>query len=350
MTSSVQVVLANLNTGGRVGGVVISHNGLSNYLAAVMIDGSPDRVEVRLYNLGLPTVLSTFTPAFGATNTLRLSRNGSTLNVTLNGTVAGGVTLTTTQLLLLGSGTLSGTLRGEQRRAVRRFHGHGAMKHGFLDPGKTRQLARRLVALVLVAACLYCVWPTRLGGRTAMIVVEGNSMEPTYSQGDLIVARSQGHYRSGDIVVFPLGTVGDGQRSPLVIHRILAEDSAGFFTTQGDNRAVADGFRVTSDAIVGRALGACPGGRIGTAHPLPVVDPRDDHGTHHRPVAVATAGSKGKRRRFSTWSLATQHGGARPETAPLDRWTHDQVRGEILGVVLRWPRRRAAASTTVALA
>ncbi len=93
-----------------------------------------------------------------------------------------------------------------------------------------------------------------------MIVVEGNSMEPTYSQGDLIVARSQGHYRSGDIVVFPIGTVGDGQRSPLVIHRILAEDSAGSFTTQGDNRAVADGVRVTSDDIVGRALVRVPAG------------------------------------------------------------------------------------------
>jgi hypothetical protein len=110
--SSVEVVLANLNTGGRVGGVVLSHNGLSNYLAAVMIDGSPDRIELRLYNLGLPSVLSTFTPAFGATNTLRLSRSGSTLDLTLNGAAVGSVTLTALQAVLLGGGTRAGLFGG----------------------------------------------------------------------------------------------------------------------------------------------------------------------------------------------------------------------------------------------
>ena len=72
--STVQVVLSNLNTGGRVGGVVLSHDGTANYLAAVMIDGAPDRIELRLVVGASVTVLTTINPAFTATNTLSLSR------------------------------------------------------------------------------------------------------------------------------------------------------------------------------------------------------------------------------------------------------------------------------------
>jgi hypothetical protein len=107
-----QVKLANLNTSGRSGGLVVSHNGLSNYLAAVMTDGAPDAVRLRIVILGIPTVLATATPTFAATNTLTLSRNGSTVTVSLNGHVIITHTLTSTQVTSLGSGARAGLFGG----------------------------------------------------------------------------------------------------------------------------------------------------------------------------------------------------------------------------------------------
>ena len=110
--STVQVVLSNLNTGGRVGGVVLSHDGTANYLAAVMIDGAPDRIELRLVAGASVTVLTTINPVFAATNTLSLSRSGATLTVTLNGAAVGGATLTSPQLTTIGAGARAGVFGG----------------------------------------------------------------------------------------------------------------------------------------------------------------------------------------------------------------------------------------------
>jgi hypothetical protein len=110
--STVQIVLSNLNTGGRVGGVVLSHDGTANYLAAVMIDGAPDRIELRLVAGASVTVLTTINPVFAATNTLSFSRSGATLTVTLNGASVGGATLTSTQLTTIGAGARAGVFGG----------------------------------------------------------------------------------------------------------------------------------------------------------------------------------------------------------------------------------------------
>jgi hypothetical protein len=112
VNSTAQVVLSALNTGGRLGGVVLSHNGITSYLAAVMIDGSPDRVELRLVLLGVRTVLATANPTFATTNTLSMARSGGTLTVAVNGATAITHTLTATQLTTLGSGARSGLFGG----------------------------------------------------------------------------------------------------------------------------------------------------------------------------------------------------------------------------------------------
>lgn len=110
--SSVQVVLASLNTGGRIGGVVLSHDGVSTYLAAVMIDGAPDRIELRTVITGVPTVVATVTPTFAATNTLVLARAGSSVTVSLNGTSVLTFTLSAAQLSSLGTGARAGLFGG----------------------------------------------------------------------------------------------------------------------------------------------------------------------------------------------------------------------------------------------
>lgn len=107
-----RVVLANLNTGGRSGGLVLSHDGTSNYIAAVMIDAAPDRIELRLYNGGVASLLTTFNPTFAATNTLELSRSSAVLTITLNGTSVGSYTLSGAQLTSLGAGARAGLFGG----------------------------------------------------------------------------------------------------------------------------------------------------------------------------------------------------------------------------------------------
>ncbi len=111
--STVQVALLSLNTGGRSGGAVLSHDGASSYLAAVMIDATPDRIEVRLVSAGAPTVLITLNPTFATSNTLQLARTGAALSITLNGAAVGAYTLTSPQLTALGPGARAGVFGGD---------------------------------------------------------------------------------------------------------------------------------------------------------------------------------------------------------------------------------------------
>ncbi|MGZ4765168.1 MAG: signal peptidase I [Ilumatobacteraceae bacterium] len=124
--------------------------------------------------------------------------------------------------------------------------------------------ARRVLPSALiwttVGLCAWWVWPTRFGGDTTTLVVEGHSMEPTYHNGDLIVAHADDHYRPGEIVVFKIQPPGDHAHEALIVHRLIAIDPDGHITTQGDNRSVADGFGLTTANIVGRARLRIPSG------------------------------------------------------------------------------------------
>jgi len=111
--STVQVVLTALNTSGRSGGVVLSHDGTSTYLAAVLIDGAPNRAELRIVVSGTSTLLTNVTPTIIATNTLQLSRSGSNVTVTLNGAVIISTTLTAGQVTSLGVGARAGLFGGD---------------------------------------------------------------------------------------------------------------------------------------------------------------------------------------------------------------------------------------------
>lgn len=116
-SSTVRAVLTGLNTGGRSGGLVQSHDGTNSYLAAVMIDAAPDRIELRLYSGGASSLLSTLNPSFASTNTLELTRNGAVISVALNGSALGSHTLDSSQLGVLGIGARAGL-----------FGGHGSVR------------------------------------------------------------------------------------------------------------------------------------------------------------------------------------------------------------------------------
>ena len=93
--------------------------------------------------------------------------------------------------------------------------------------------------------------PIPLGGDVAYIKVAGDSMEPAFHGGDLVVVRSQTKYQRGDVIAYR----ADGG---IVIHRIVGGDSQSGFDTQGDNRPLTDGWRPVADQIVGGQVAHIP--------------------------------------------------------------------------------------------
>lgn len=117
-----------------------------------------------------------------------------------------------------------------------------------------------LVALVLLAWAV-TLRPTQLGGPATWVVVSGDSMEPTLSDGDLVVLRSADRYAVGDVVTYPVPAGGPGAGS-LVIHRVVTRDG-GTLTTQGDNRDGADEWRPAEESVRGALWLQVPGvGRV----------------------------------------------------------------------------------------
>lgn len=112
--------------------------------------------------------------------------------------------------------------------------------------------------VVFVAVVWLLAGPTSLGGPASYVIVDGRSMEPTYQDGDLVIARERATYSLGDIVVYDAPV--DSQFN--VIHRIVQPTSGGFIT-QGDNRDEPDGWIAPHETIYGSAWLHIPNG--GTA-------------------------------------------------------------------------------------
>lgn len=118
-----------------------------------------------------------------------------------------------------------------------------------------RRMLSVLVTIVVLVFAIY-LWPARLGGSTRLVIVSGDSMQPTYDLGDLVVSRDSGTIDLGDVVVFEVPT-GPAEHM-LVIHRVLEIDDDGTITTQGDNRATPDRWPLDRDDVVGEPVAHIP--------------------------------------------------------------------------------------------
>jgi len=105
---------------------------------------------------------------------------------------------------------------------------------------------------------VFVVWvvflrPSSLGGEANYVVIRGNSMEPTYYTGDLVITRSSQSYAVGDVVAYhvPSGQLGAGT---IVIHRIIAGEGASGFILQGDNNSGEDPWFPHQADVVGKAV------------------------------------------------------------------------------------------------
>ncbi len=111
-------------------------------------------------------------------------------------------------------------------------------------------VVRSAAGTILFLAVAVLLWPTSIGGRTAYVIVSGESMEPRYETMDLVVMRRTGAYDAGDLVTYrvPEGEAGAGHQ---VIHRIVGGDGATGYVTQGDNKANPDLWHPTDADVVG---------------------------------------------------------------------------------------------------
>lgn len=86
-----------------------------------------------------------------------------------------------------------------------------------------------LSAVACVTAWLLLA-PSQIGGPVTYVSTYGISMEPGIQAGDLVLARPQSSYDIGNSVAYHSDVIHE-----TVLHRIVAEDADGRFTTKGDN-------------------------------------------------------------------------------------------------------------------
>jgi signal peptidase I len=125
--------------------------------------------------------------------------------------------------------------------------------------------------IVLLAAWFVFLRPVSLGGSVTYIVIRGDSMEPGYASGDLLVVHTQPSYAASDVVAYrvPGGEVGEGI---VVVHRIVGGNAGAGYTMRGDNNPSADPWLPHGTDVVGKAWMLIPGlGRVLVAIRQPLV-------------------------------------------------------------------------------
>ncbi|MBN2176418.1 MAG: S24/S26 family peptidase [Demequinaceae bacterium] len=103
-----------------------------------------------------------------------------------------------------------------------------------------------LLLWAIIAIDAWFLWPSSLGGATTLVIVSGNSMEPTYSDGDLVIAR-KGPVEIGDIVVYTPTEFGGAH----VVHRVVGGNGVDGWEVQGDNNSWIDQWKPTDEQILG---------------------------------------------------------------------------------------------------
>lgn len=104
---SAEAVIDGLNGGSREAGVAIDHTGTSRiYLSATIVNGSS--VVLRLVNGSTLTTLASAGVVPTASTTLRLSRSGNTVSVSVNGVTALTHVLSSARVSTLAGGTRAG--------------------------------------------------------------------------------------------------------------------------------------------------------------------------------------------------------------------------------------------------
>jgi signal peptidase I len=125
---------------------------------------------------------------------------------------------------------------------------------------RTHRTWRRAAGLVL-AGLVALVAAAFATGLIGYVDTNGDSMEPLYHTGDLVVVARAEQYHTGEIVAYHGGT--DGHL--VILHRIVGGKANGF-VIKGDNNRSVDPTRPRASQIIGHAVLSIPriGGVIGS--------------------------------------------------------------------------------------
>jgi signal peptidase I len=103
---------------------------------------------------------------------------------------------------------------------------------------------------VLSCFLVIIIWltmaPAQLGGPLTYVIVDGNSMEPRFHLGDLIIVRKEATYQVGDAVTYQNAELGS-----FVFHRITGLELDRFIL-QGDNNSWLDSYHPSQKEIIGK--------------------------------------------------------------------------------------------------
>lgn len=115
----------------------------------------------------------------------------------------------------------------------------------------------KYISIFSLAAVLIIFWfifaPVQIGGQVGYVIINGNSMEPEFQLGDLIITRAQNAFELNDRVVYEHPQVG------FVFHRIVGQEGETF-TLKGDNNNWMDSYHPLQEEIIGRYWFAISGG------------------------------------------------------------------------------------------
>jgi signal peptidase len=139
-------------------------------------------------------------------------------------------------------------------------HEH-AHDHRARRVGSAVSMVGSLVLLAVLTVFGYFFWPLRFGGSTTVVWVSGESMEPTLSSHDLVIARHHDRYDVGDVIVYRVP--GDGLAAgEIVVHRIVGGDAVNGYVTRGDNRTSNDPWLPTANDVLGEVVAETPRGTL----------------------------------------------------------------------------------------
>lgn len=102
-----------------------------------------------------------------------------------------------------------------------------------------------MVNLIFLTAGWLFLAPPQLGGATRYAIVQGSSMAPLLTDGDLAVVRSTGEVGVGDVVLYREPALGVG-----VLHRVIRLE-AGRLVLKGDANGFLDDLRPTAAEVEG---------------------------------------------------------------------------------------------------
>jgi len=114
-----------------------------------------------------------------------------------------------------------------------------------------------VIAVVLLGAVWLFLAPAQLGGAARYAVVEGSSMEPDLSRGDLVVVRAGKEPDIGDVVLYR-----DPELGVRVLHRVIGRDD-GSLVLKGDANGFVDDAHPRPDHVTGSLWFSIP--RAGSA-------------------------------------------------------------------------------------